>query len=181
MNTSINDRISLFCECFGDTSEDAEKLFSCTDIINVSIFNGDRLVASASLVPILAPDYNAFGFYIYGVCVAPDMRGRGLFREIMQMSETEAKNRGAKYVCLIPADNGLANTYQKMGYTIPILQRFEGFGAKGIVLTSNEFRDFAKSDSKEESRQKGLLKILNEKEFNPQNEKLCFLDDMGDV
>ena len=180
MNTSINDRISLFCECFGDTREEAESLFSCSDIINVSIFNVDRLVAMASLIPILAPDYNAFGFYVYGVCVAPDMRGRGLFREIMQLSEAEAKNRGAKYLCLIPADEGLANTYQKMGYTIPILQKYEGLETKGFRLASNEFRDFAKSDS-EEVRRKGLLKILNEKEFNPQNEKLCFLDDMGDV
>ncbi len=181
MNTSLNDRISLFCECFGDTREVAEKLFSCSDIINVTTYKEDRLVASASLVPILALDDDAVGYYIYGVCVAPDMRGRGLFREIMQMSETEAKNRGAKYVCLIPADNGLSNTYQKMGYTIPILQRFESLGANGIKLLSNEFRNFAKSDSKVEVRQNGLLKILNKNEFNPHNEKLCFLDDMGDV
>jgi len=181
LNISINDRISLFCECFGDTREEVRKFFSCSDIINVSICKEDRLVSMASLVPILALENNISGYYIYGVCVAPDMRGKGLFREIMQLSEYEAKSKGASFVCLIPADASLDETYKKMGYTIPVSQKNERIGAKGIALISNEFREFAKSDSIEMAQQKGLLKVLNENEFNPCNEKLCFLDDMGDV
>lgn len=181
MNTSINERIALFCECFGDTREVAEDLFSCQDLINVSICNEDRLVAMASLVPILAPDRNAFGYYIYGVCVVPDMRGRGLFREIMQKAETEAKNRGADYACLVPADFKLANTYKKMGYTIPVYQKTDCVGAKGLKLISEGFRAFAKSEPTEKVRQTGLLKLFNENKFYSHTDKLCFLDDMGDI
>ena len=103
MNISLDDRVSLFCECFGDTRDVAETLYACSDIINVSINNEDGLAAMASLVPILAQDYKAKGYYVYGVCVAPQRRGRGLFREIMKRSEAEAKKMGATFVCLIPS------------------------------------------------------------------------------
>ena len=160
MNISLDDRVSLFCECFGDTRDVAETLYACSDIINVSINNEDGLAAMASLVPILAQDYKAKGYYVYGVCVAPQRRGRGLFREIMKRSEAEAK---------------------KMGYTIPVFQRFDSVYASSLRLVSCEFREFAKSDSHARERHRGLLKILNITEFNPENSKLSFIEDMGDV
>lgn len=181
MNTLLNDRISLFCECFGDTQDTARELFLCSDVLNVSLIEDNRLVAMASLVPIIAEKYNAFGYYIYGVCVAPDRRGRGLFRAVMEKAETLANERGATFVCLVPGNDRLAVTYKKMGYILEVSQKNEGLKKFGLKLISVAFRNFAKSDDAITKRQTGLLKIMNKEEFCPCEGELCFLDDMGDV
>ena len=181
MNTLLNDRISLFCECFGDTQETARELFLCPDILNVSLIEDNRLVAMASLVPIIAEKYDAFGYYIYGVCVTPERRGSGLFRAVMERAETLAKKREAAFVCLVPGDDRLAVTYKKMGYSLEVSQKNEGLKKVGLKLTSAAFRNFAKSDDAVAKRQVGLLKIMNKEEFCPSEGELCFLDDMGDV
>ena len=181
MNTLLNDRISLFCECFGDTPDTARELFLCSDILNVSLIEDNRLVAMASLVPIIAENSSALGYYIYGVCVSPDKRGKGLFRSVMERAETEAMACGAAFVCLVPADDGLAKTYRRMGYILDVSQKNAGIKKTGLKFASLEFRNFAKSDDTATKRQTGLLKIINKEEFCLAEGEFCFLDDMGDV
>ena len=177
----LNDRIALFCECFGDSDSTARKFFACSDILNVSLYEDNRLAAMASLVPILAVDDDILGYYIYGVCVAPDMRGRGLFKKIMSRSEMEARENGAYFVCLVPADAGLAKTYRKMGYVTEIFQNSVPLKSKILRLASDEFRSFARSDDNTTIRKNGLLKIIDDKAACISEGELCFFDDMGDV
>ena len=176
----LNDRIALFCECFGDNESTAGNFFACSDILNVSLFEDHRLVSMASLVPILEVDSDTLGYYIYGVCVAPDMRGKGLFKRIMSLAEAEARCHGAKFVCLVPGDDRLADTYKRMGYLSYVHQK-ELSNSKGLRLLSDEFRKFAHTDDNTAVRQKGLLKIIDSEASFMFDEKLCFLDDMGDV
>ena len=180
MNTSISKKIALFVECFGDSAEVAEELFSCRDVVTVCKYEEDRLAAMASLVPILAED-KVRGFYLYGVCVAEEFRGRGLFRKIMKTSENEALENGAKFVCLIPADDMLKDTYKKFGYDTEVCPRGSA-AEKGITLLSEDFRRFAHCDKLIEDKQmSGLLKSFDRNIFDPSDREFVFLDDMGDV
>ena len=178
MNTSISDKIALFVECFGDSIEVAGEFFSCSDVMTVTKYENDRLAAMASLVPILA-DVNVSGYYIYGVCVGKDFRGRGLFRAIMVHAESEARTRGADFVCLVPANERLSDTYMRMGYNTKVLPSYCE-GKKAIVLKSEDFRAFAACEMEAEHRC-GLLKSFCNNTFCPSDEEFCFVDEMGDV
>ena len=71
--------------------ETAEKFFSCDRVTTVTEYVGNRLAAMASLVPIYARNTSVSdmirGYYIYGVCVDKEYRGRGLFSAIMKKAE----------------------------------------------------------------------------------------------
>ncbi len=180
MDTSTNKKVALFVECFGDSAEEAEKLFSCRDVITVCKYEEDGLAAMAGLVPILAED-NVSGFYLYGVCVANKFRGRGFFRTIMQMAENEALKRGAQFVCLIPADRKLADTYRRFAYDTEVAAKGTVEG-KIIELLSDDFRNFARCDKKVVGeRMSGLLKSFDKKIFCPSDREFVFCHDMGDV
>lgn len=180
MDTSISKKIALFVECFGDSAEEAEELFSCRDVVTVCKYEEDRLAAMASLVPILAED-KVRGFYLYGVCVAKAFRGRGLFRVIMEMAEKEALSRGADFVCLIPADDALAHTYRRFSYDTEVCAKGSVNG-KGITLLSEDFRRFARCDKQtEDKRMSGLLKSFDKNTFCPKDREFVFCDDMGDI
>ena len=179
MNTSISKMVALFVECFGDTADTADELFSCRDVVTVCKYEQDRLAAMASLVPILA-EKNVRGFYLYGVCVAKDFRGRGIFRVIMNMAEREARARGAEFVCLSPADEKLAETYRRFSYDTEVLQK--GSNGKSIDLISDDFRRFAICDKEFcGKRMSGLLKSFDKEKFCPCQREFAFSSDMGDV
>ena len=180
MNTSISDKVALFVECFGDSADEAEKFFSCRDIVTVCKCEEDGLAAMAGLVPILAEE-NVPGYYIYGVCVAKDFRGRGLFRTIMRMAEEEAITRGARFVCLIPADSRLDATYRRFLYDTEVLSKGSLLG-KRIELLSEDFRTFAHCENEVlGERMNGLLKSFDRDRFSPRDGEFVFCDDMGDV
>ena len=95
MDISINKRdtenkIKLFVDSFGDDEKTAKEFFSCDGVTTVTEYVGNRLAAMASLVPIYAQNATASGsmrgYYIYGVCVDKEHRGKGLFSVIMKAS-----------------------------------------------------------------------------------------------
>ena len=121
------------------------------------------------------------GFYLYGVCVAKKFRGRGLFRVIMQMAEEEALKRGAQFVCLIPADRDLADTYRRFSYDTEVAVKGTK-EAKKIKLLSEDFRNFARCDREViDGRMEGLLKSFDKEIFCPCAREFVFCDDMGDI
>ena len=180
MNTSISDKVALFVECFGDSADEAEKFFSCRDVTIICKYEEDGLAAMAGLVPILAEE-NVSGYYLYGVCVAKAFRGRGFFRTIMQMAEEEAIAHGAQFVCLIPADRDLAQTYRRFSYDVEVLPK-GSLSGKGIELLSEDFRAFARCEEElSGERMYGLLKSFDNERFCPCDGEFVFCDDMGDV
>ena len=196
-DTENKNKIKLFVDSFGDSEETAKEFFSCDDIITVTEYVGNRLAATASLVPIYAQNgmhcqleqmssivRKICGYYIYGVCVDKDFRGMGLFPLIMKKTEAEALERNADFVCLIPADSQLETTYRKWGYNVEIENPAEpNYLGKRIFVDSPSFRDFALptetvTDSK---KMCGLMKVFNKKIFAPSNREFAFGDFMGDI
>ena len=54
--------------------------------------------------------------YVYAVVTDPAHRGRGLCRKLMEDVHTLLKAQGYDSVMLVPADEGLREMYQKLGY-----------------------------------------------------------------
>jgi len=59
--------------------------------------------------------------YIYAGATHPSARGKGLYRQLLQAVETYAAEAGMKAVFLQPADAVLAKTYERMGFTVPMV------------------------------------------------------------
>lgn len=55
--------------------------------------------------------------YISGACTLPEMRGKGLMRELLQNALEEMKNRSVAVSILIPATYWLFDYYRTQGYT----------------------------------------------------------------
>ena len=183
----MEDKISLFVDSFGDSKETAENFFSCDRVTTVTEYVGNRLAAMASLVPIYARNTSVsdmiHGYYIYGVCVDKEYRGRGLFSAIMKKAEEQASCENADFVCLIPADSKLEATYRKWGYDVEIMNTYGNkYSDKNIFIASSDFKEFAipSENVLDTHRMCGLMKVIN-KTFNPKDREYAFGDFMGDV
>ena len=55
--------------------------------------------------------------YISGVCTAPEERGQGLMRQLLQETFEEMERREVAISALIPADPWLFDYYREQGYT----------------------------------------------------------------
>lgn len=173
----MSDKEALFCLCFGDTEQTATEFFSIKEVATITEYSEGRLSAMASLIPLCMEDKKV-GFYVYGVCVHPDFRGLGGFRRIMQGCEDYAKEKGADFLCLIPATPLLASSYGRMGYSKRV-QLYDGADsdAQRIYLLSEDFARFAipAGDSDTEI-DFGLLKPL----ADIPDKKHAFASPMGD-
>ena len=96
----------------------------------------------------------------------------------MASCEAYAKEKGADFVCLIPADERLAGSYGRMGYTekIELCHNAEADSERIFVL-SEAFLDFAKPEGNEKGPIPfGLMKTLCGRHVR----KMAFFSPMGD-
>ena len=173
----MKDKIELFSLCFGDSVDSVRKFFSIEDITTLTEYTNDELVAMASLVP-LKTESGATGFYAYGVCVHPKHRGKGAFRRIMSKCEAYANEKDADFICLIPADARLSDTYMRMGYTEMLgLSHNAKEDSEKIFVLSDRFIEYATPESNE----KGAVPYGLMKPFSIRHErKMAFFSPMGD-
>ena len=188
-------KTALFCDCFGEDEESVRELFACDDITTVCIYDKDRLAAMASLVPVSVGrpccslehmatlERRISGYYIYGVCVDRKYRQRGFFRSVMQKAEETAKDARADFICLIPSDLSLAETYRRYGYNVQVAQVGEVDTEKKIYIMSDVFRRYAVADDSVayKKRMRGLLKVLNKDVLDVGDDDISFGDQMGDI
>lgn len=173
----MSDKEALFCLCFGDTKQTANEFFSIKEVDTLTEYSDERLSAMASLIPLCTEDKKT-GFYVYAVCVHPDFRGLGGFRRIMQRCEGYAKERGADFLCLIPATERLASSYGHMGYSKRVLLYDSADShAQKIYVLSDDFLRFATPEGNSDTEITfGLLKPLTD----ISDEKYAFASPMGD-
>ena len=176
---SLSELSSLWSLCFGDPVETAMEFLSISDVKTLVEYSDGVPVAMASLVPV-ATELGQKGEYVYGVCVHPTFRGKGLFRTLMSRCECEASGNGAEFLCLIPEQESLFVAYKKMGYAVEINTAAHIFADSiGIVSLSAKFKSFAIPDGEPIRELKyGLLKPLGA--FETQNKKFSFLHHMGE-
>lgn len=109
----------LIFRCFPEDSEDflhgvMRNIFSPDEAL---LMKTDGVISSAVLLPrFTLSDGRHFG-YVYCLCTAYEFRGMGLMRKLLDQAEDLCSKRGDSFVALVPANEALAKTYSKMGYS----------------------------------------------------------------
>lgn len=104
---------ALWAVSFGDPEEVAEAFFSRLRE-EITVFTNDGVTAMATAMPVSYRGRRAA--YLYAVATAPEMRGRGLCRQLLAEGEAFLRNRGVSYALLAPASPSLFSFYGGLGY-----------------------------------------------------------------
>ena len=107
----------LFCEVFGDSAEDiksALRSFSSTGFCVSLKAQGQTL---SQFIAIRTNLCLGCGIYIYALCTSPLHRKRGYMREIIYMAKKHFRRCGYKFFLLLPANERLFSTYERMGFS----------------------------------------------------------------
>jgi len=124
---NTDELICLWKECFPEDKDEDEFLmdFFETFFLNadnpadiVTAQDGDGIQAMAVLIPVdlrltdgLHPIY-----YLYAMCTAEEMRGRGAGLELLRFADRVALENGKDGIALLPANEKLIYFYEKAGY-----------------------------------------------------------------
>ena len=106
-----NDIISLWHSVFKDSEEEISffienaKKTEC-----LGYYDENRLASMLFLVECSIE--NKKGKYIYAACTDKEYEGRGLMSALLSYSKTLSYS----FICLIPANEGLINFYEKRGF-----------------------------------------------------------------
>ena len=107
----------LFARCFDLSEEEARAIIAAIapDATALIFETGDGIAAECFLIPLMLGGH--YGMYLYGVCVAPEKRGRGYMRRMLKSAREYAARVGCDFLVLIPGDSDLRETYRRMGFT----------------------------------------------------------------
>lgn len=112
---------ALWQTCFGDSAESVtafwDALFPKLQVFAAQ--DGARFDAMLCALPVTFVDEDGDtqpAAYFYAVCTAPDRRGRGLCRALMQHAERELQKSGISVFTLVPSNAELFDFYAKLGY-----------------------------------------------------------------
>jgi len=104
------DVIQLWREAFGDSEEDIRFFLENTQHAQlVAHYEGDELAAMLLAVDCQLNDRRAK--YIYAACTAKRFRGKGYMTQLLELCKKDFA-----IVCLIPADDALAEYYRRRGF-----------------------------------------------------------------
>lgn len=112
----------LWQACFGDTEAEVrafwQALFDCTPVYLRRAPDGSPAAMLCALpAELVGDDGEAVpAAYLYAVCTAPALRGRGHCRLLLQEAEQDLKRQGIRAAVLVPAEESLFGFYARFGY-----------------------------------------------------------------
>lgn len=112
----------LWQACFGDTEAEVrafwQALFDCTPVYLRRAPDGSPAAMLCALpAELVGDDGDAVpAAYLYAVCTAPALRGRGHCRLLLQEAEQDLKRQGIRAAVLVPAEESLFGFYARFGY-----------------------------------------------------------------
>lgn len=111
---------ALWLKCFDDSADVVERFFEygVTPENVIGAFTDNKAVSVLYMVEseIANNGVSYKALYIYAVCTDPDYRGKGLMKKCFDFLFGLAKERGVDYLFLVPADAGLFDMYEKLGF-----------------------------------------------------------------
>lgn len=113
--------VSLWRTCFGDSEAFISLYFDRVykDENTMTIEKDGKIVSALQIIPYtmtyLGTEISVA--YISGACTAPEERGQGLMRQLLQETFEEMKRREVTISALIPANPWLFDYYREQGYT----------------------------------------------------------------
>ncbi len=110
----------LWESVFGDSQEDIERAttaFSSSGVCASLKCNGTTLT---QFIGIEASLSSIRGIYVYALCTAPEARGRGYMRKLLDLAGEHFCAHGYDFLFLLPANEALSSTYKKLGFSIGV-------------------------------------------------------------
>lgn len=107
----------IWRECFPspDSGSDARLFAGCSGAKTLLLTVNGAPAGMCNILPVSAGTLR--GCYLFAVGVRPAFRGNGGFRLLCKEAEDTARAEGLDFLTLVPADEGLAATYRRFGYT----------------------------------------------------------------
>jgi len=116
--------IALWMQAFGDTREEVERflqVFACERTAYVLCEDG-WVCSMLFVLPTAVQDGNhrfAAG-YIYAGATRADARSKGYYRRLLAYVAQAERDKGTAALLLRPATDRLADSYRRMGFTVPL-------------------------------------------------------------
>lgn len=119
----------LWTQAFGDTDEEIARFFreAFPHAIGFAARDGETLAGMCFALPqqVVCGEAVYSSAYLYAVATDAAYRGQGVCRALLAFAEKELKKRGIQCLTLVPADEGLAAMYEKMGFSGPLRRERE--------------------------------------------------------
>ncbi len=111
----------LWQACFGDTEAEVrafwQALFDCTPVYLRRAPDGSPAAMLCTPAELVGDDGDAVpAAYLYAVCTAPALRGRGYCRLLLQEAEQDLAKQDVRAAVLVPAEESLFGFYARFGY-----------------------------------------------------------------
>ena len=111
----------LWKQAFGDTDEEIARFFreAYPHASGFAARDGETLVGMCFALPqqLACGEDTCSAAYLYAVATDEHWRGQGVCRTLLAFAEKELKKRGTDCLMLVPADEGLAAMYEKLGFS----------------------------------------------------------------
>lgn len=111
----------LWKQAFGDTDEEIARFFreAYPHASGFAARDGETLVGMCFALPqqLACGEDTYSAAYLYAVATDERWRGQGVCRTLLAFAEKELKKRGTDCLMLVPADEGLAAMYEKLGFS----------------------------------------------------------------
>lgn len=134
--SETNAIIDSWCEIFGDTRAFVSDFYIWSGKENtLAAFCGEKIVGAVNFPTVYykARNDTLRGGYIFASFVNPEYRNRGIFSSLVSGAEAEMRKRAYDFSFVVPANDGLFQMYEKMGYTGKVYNGFP-YTAKRDVL-----------------------------------------------
>ena len=96
-----------------EAADDAAALLA-GGALPLTLTEGDVLLSQGFALPMTVDGCPLW--YLYALVTAPKARGRGCLRTLLEGCAAAARASGVNGLCLLPADEGLAEAYRRMGF-----------------------------------------------------------------
>ncbi len=110
----------LWADAFGEDPADVRELIALLspDATAVLATEGEETIFQGVMIPCLLE--GRIGYYLYALTTNRAYRGRGYLARAMAYIREVAEEEGVSFLLLIPADDALAATYRRMGFSVEL-------------------------------------------------------------
>ncbi len=122
-----------------DADEDIELFFKTFQPAATAyvLCEADVVCSMLFLLPTAVQDgeYRFAAGYIYAGATHPDARGKGYYRRLLDFVTQTAKQEGTAALLLRPATASLADSYRRMGFSVPLYGNAHPRGDADVPMT----------------------------------------------
>lgn len=116
--------VALWVQAFRDPKEDIAHFLDTFDYVKTAfvLCKNERICSMLFLLPTAVQDgdHRFSAGYIYAGATDMEARGKGYYRRLLDYAAQTARQAGTAALLLRPATECLADSYRRMGFTVPL-------------------------------------------------------------